>query len=527
MRTKQISSIKILLFLFFGVTVFAPIFFLVLNAGNADILGILSSEQFQKGLFNSLLVAGSAMIISVVFATVLAFSIERTNIKHKNILTIVLTFPMLIPSIAHGMGLIILFGQNGIITNVLGLNSSIYGCKGVIIGSVIYSFPVAFLMMKDVLSYEDCSVYQAADILGIPKINQFMDITLPYLRKPLINIAFSVFAVIITDYGVPLMVGGQFSTLPVIMYEEVIGLLNFEKGSLIGMVLLVPALLAFLIDLLCKDNGVHTFHTELRQIVPNKVRDIIAKTICLISCGFILMPIIAFAFLAVIKKYPIDNSFSFDNIIKTFTMGGGKYLLNSVIIAIFVSIIGTIIAYIVAYMTARTEGVSAKILHLCSITSIAIPGIVLGLSYALVYKGSFVYGTIIILMMVNLTHFFSSPYLIAYNSFRKLNQNLEAVGLTLGINRFYLLKDVLLPQMKGTITEMISYFFVNCMMTISAVSFLFTVANMPLSLLITQFEAQMQIESAAFVSLAILIINIIAKLLLKRISSKTLQKESQ
>ena len=49
------------------------------------------------------------------------------------------------------------------------------------------------------------------------------------------------------------------------------------------------------------------------------------------------------------------------------------------------------------------------------------------------------------------------------------------------------------------------------MMTISAVSFLANTSNKPVSLMINQFEAQMQLELAAIVSLAILIVNLAIK----------------
>ena len=110
---------------------------------------------------------------------------------------------MLIPSISHGMGLIVLFGANGVLTNLLGLNTSIYGFWGIVIGSVMYSFPVAFLMLLDVFQYEDYTVYESAQVLGIPKIRQFLSITLPYLRKPMISVLFATFTLIFTDYGVP------------------------------------------------------------------------------------------------------------------------------------------------------------------------------------------------------------------------------------------------------------------------------------------------------------------------------------
>ena len=98
---------------------------------------------------------------------------------------------------------------------------------GVIAGSVMYAFPLAFLMIDNVMKYEDSSPYEAAQVLGIPRWRQLISITLPYLRKPLISIVFAVFTWIVTDYGVPLMVGGKFTTLPVLLYQEVIGQLNF------------------------------------------------------------------------------------------------------------------------------------------------------------------------------------------------------------------------------------------------------------------------------------------------------------
>ena len=160
-----------------------------------------------------------------------------------------------------------------------------------------------------------------------------------------------------------------------------------------------------------------------------------------------------------------------------------------------------------------------------SITSLAIPGLVLGLSYVLFFKGTILYGTIAILVLVNSIHFFASPYLLAYNSFGKLNENLEDVGTTLGISRARMLKDVFVPQMRDTLLEMFSYFFVNAMMTISAVSFLSTVKNMPVALLITQFEAQMLIECSAFVSLLILAANLIIKGIIYLLKQRNHKKE--
>lgn len=147
----------------------------------------------------------------------------------------------------------------------------------------------------------------------------------------------------------------------------------------------------------------------------------------------------------------------------------------------------------------------------------------LGLSYMLFLKGSPLYGTIGILIMVNLVHFFASPYLMAYNALNKLNGSLESVGQTLGIPRKCMVLDVFLPQTRGTVAGMASYFFVNCMVTISAVAFLANVSHMPLALLISDFDTQMLVECAALVPIVIFVVNVIDKVvaaLVKRVIAK-------
>ena len=499
-----LSAILLLLVIF-------PLGNMFLNMTRANVAEIIHAPQFRESLVRSIGVAGAATIVSIIIAYVFALCVVRTNMRFREVFAVFVTLPMLIPSISHGMGLVFLLGANGIFSRILGLRYSIYGFSGIVLGSVFYALPVAFLMLSDILKYEDGTPYEVAEILGIPKINKFFSIALPHLGKPLISVVFAVFTLVFTDYGVALMIGGRFTTLPVLMYQEVIGLLKFNNGSVIGTFLLIPAIIAFLFDLFNRESINHNFVIQQKTKQENKIRDEIAFLYCLLICFIIILPIGMFVLLSFVRSYPNNMIFSFVNITKVLNMKVGWYLINSFIIAVSVSSIGTILSYITAYFTSRTQGKSSLILHLISLASLAIPGLALGLSYALFFNSFFFYGTISMLVMVNIAHFWASPYLLAYNSLRQLNVNLENVGLTLGVNRIYIIRDVLIPQTKSTIVEMFSYFFVNSMITISAVSFLSSVRNKPVSLMITQFEASFFLEGAAFVSLSILMCNFIAK----------------
>lgn len=508
MKRRSFRMAKLLLAVFLVVSVILPLVRLLMNVNGEDIQSIVHSPQFVPMIVNSLVATSIATVISVGLAWVLAWCVNRTQIRFKAVFSVLFTLPMLIPSISHGMGLVLLFGDNGLVTNWLGINIGLYGYKGIVMGSILYSFPVAFLMMTDVFQYEDYTVYEAASVLGLSKSQQFRSITIPNMKKTLISTVFAVFTLIFTDYGVPLVVGGKTLTIPVYMYREVIGLLDFSKGAIIGVLLLIPAVIAFVLDLKSDESGNASTVTKQFIIEDNKARDRLAYVFCGLVVFLISVPILAFAYLSIVKQYPIDMSFSLGNIIQAFELGVGSYLLNSITIALVTALVGLAVIYVTAYLTARSQKTfSTMVLHLISMVSLAIPGIVLGLSYVVFFKGSIIYGTLAILVLVNMVHFFASPYLIAYNSLSKFNEKLEDVAAVMGVNRVRMLLDVYVPCTMESMVEMFSYLFVNSMVTISAVSFLANFKNMPLALMIPQFDAQSLIEATAFISIVILIVN--------------------
>ncbi len=526
-KLTGVSAGKALVFVFLFVAVVFPLIHLVSSISLADLQAIFGSDQFKPMLVNSLVATTIATILSVSLATFLAWILHRSHIKHKGLLTVLFTVPMLIPSISHGMGLVLLFGDNGLITNLTGININLYGLTGIVLGSILYSFPIAFLMLTDIFRYEDYTIYEAAEVLGLSKYQQFKCITMVNLGRPLASAIFAVFTMIFTDYGVPLVVGGKMMTLPVYMYREVIGLLNFSKGAVIGLILLIPAVIAFVFDLLNKDKSNGSTITKAYVISKNKARDFLATLICWLTVIFISLPIFAFIYLSVVKAYPIDMSFSLDNIREALQLGVGMYLTNSVAIALLTAVLGVGVSYFTAYLTSRSQhSFSTMTLHLISMLSLAIPGVVLGLSYVLFFNESWFYGTIIILILVNSIHFFASPYLMAYNSFSQFNEKLEDVALTLGISKWRMLVDVYMPSTMEALIEMFSYFFVNAMVTISAVSFLANFKNMPIALMIPQFDSQSLIEGTAFISILILIVNALMKGIIYLVKRRLKEREN-
>ena len=521
MHNKAFHTLKYFVGAYLFVTVILPLVVLFAAMDVTDLRRVFSSAQFLPMLDNSLLCSLCSTGISVTLSFLLAFLLNRSKIRCKSVFVVLFTVPMLIPSISHGTGLVLLLGDNGLITNLLDFNIRLYGATGIILGSVLYSFPVSFLMFHDAFQYEDFAIYEAAQVLGLSGFRQFTAITLPYLRRTILSAVLAVFTMVFTDYGVALMTGGTVMTLPVYMYREVVGMMDFSSGSAIGLILLLPAMVTFLSDLLGEGETGNATARKKYQPARNRFRDLCVYLFFGCILLLLCLPILAFVCLSFVRQYPIDLRFSLTTAEKLLSSGIGDYLVNSLACALLTAFFGTMLSYFTACITAlSSKNTAARLLHLVSMLPLAVPGVVLGLAFVLSFKNTALYSTLFILVVVNIVHFFSSPYLLAYNSLNKFNRNLEDVAQSLGISRMRMILDVYVPSTIPTIIEMYSYYFVNAMITISAVSFLVNFRTMPLSLLIPQLDAQSFIEGTALVSLLILGINLFEKFfafLLKRI----------
>jgi len=522
MIKKKYVNLFIFLFLIFSIVF--PLTKMLMQVKWDGFLALISSITFKTALINSLSITIISTILSLLIACFLAYTINKTNIKHKAVLKMLITIPMLIPSVSHGLGLINLFGANGIISKQFGFD--IIGFSGIVIGSIMYSFPIAFLIIDDGFKYIDNNLYDSAKVLGLNKYQIFKKVTYPYIKKPIFSSMFAVFSMIFTDYGVPLAVGGKFTTLPVFLYKEVIGLLDYSTGTMIGIFLLLPAIISFLFDTISKDYTISNIENSNNEVSNSRVINIILKIFTYMIITFILVVILSFLYYAFIDNIVINPHLSLKHIQYTLDYGITKFIFNSLLISIGVAILGTIISYSAAYLTARNKGKIYNLIHILILLSLTIPGIVLGLSYTISYNGSIIYNTFIILILVNVIHFIASPYLMAYNAMKKINPNYEIIAKTCNINIFNLIKDVIIPCTKSTIREMFVYFFVNSMITISAIVFLFNANTMSLSLLINNFEGNMMFGEAAIISLIILFFNILLKIIIYLINRKEERKKT-
>ena len=176
---------------------------------------------------------------------------------------------MFAPSLLSAISLIYLFGNQGLLKDAL-MGASIYGPIGIVIAQVFYCFPHALIILVAALSLSDARLYEAAEALGTSKRRVFTTITLPGAKYGLINAMFVVFTLVVTDFGIAKVIGGQFNVLATDAYKQVVGQQNFEMGAVVGMVLLLPAVLAFVIDRIAQRRQVALLSARAVPLQPKR-----------------------------------------------------------------------------------------------------------------------------------------------------------------------------------------------------------------------------------------------------------------
>src|SRR5690606_25251113 len=218
----------------------------VADRGLQNYTAYFSNPALFSSIENSLFIATVSTVLTVGLAFGYAYALNRSCMRFKPLFRLVAMMPILVPSLLPGIALIYLFGNQGMLKALL-MGQSIYGPLGILIGSVFFTFPHALIIISTALAIADQRQYEAAESLRASKWRTFWTVTIPGARYGLISAAFVTFTLVITDFGLPKVIGGQFNVLAIDIYKQVIGQQNFEMGAVVSVVLLVPAVLAFLI----------------------------------------------------------------------------------------------------------------------------------------------------------------------------------------------------------------------------------------------------------------------------------------
>lgn len=497
------------------------------GAGIANYISVLTGKGFLTALGHSAAVSIASAVTATAIAFFLAYTIQYTNVPpvFKSLIRTLATLPMLLPTITYGFAIIYSFGKQGLLTRLFGRQIfEIYGFGGLLFGYVIYTLPVSFLLILNTMRYIDKKFSVVSRVMGDKPLKTFLQTVARPLLGTLAASMVQCFFLCFTDYGIPASVGGRYDVVATVLYNEMLGSMpDFNRGAVVAMMMLIPSAVSIALLRWLEKYNIRYSKISTVEIRKNRLRD---GVFFAGSSVFLLGLLSVFAVIFVVplvSEWPYQTSFTLEHVISTLTDRSlTDVYQNSLFVAVCTAAGGLLVTYGSALATARS-GLNSRlkaVIDGIALVTNTIPGMVVGIAFLFIFTGTPLQNTLILIIICNIVHFFSTPYLMMKNSLSKLNSSWEATASLMGDNWFKTIVRIITPNMASTLLEVFGYYFVNAMVTVSAVIFIAGARTMVITTKIKELQYYTKFNEVFVLSLLILFTNLAVKGLLAALKKR-------
>ena len=488
--------------------------------GFSNYASLLSQNSFWTALANSFTVSGISAAIATIMAFFCAYGLHFTRIRPsiKKVIQIIVLLPLFLPSITYGFAVIYSFGRLGLVSQLIAPPPfSIYGFWGLLIADVIYTLPPAFLILYNAFFYVDRNYITVSKLMGDSPAQTFYITAVRPVVGSLLSAFILSFFLSFTDFGIPVSIAGEYEVIATQLYTTMMGAIpNFGEGAVIAMAMLVPSVASVLMLRWVDRFNFRYNKISKAEVSTNTLRDALYLiyylliTLALLSV-FVVMFVVPF-----VKQWPYQPFFTLDVITRIINDSSiWQVYEHSIFVALASAALGTLFCYAAALVKARSQLPAWCQTTMDSFAMITntVPGMVLGIGFLFAMSGTALANTFTILILANLVHFFTTPYMMATSALSKMNAGWETTGALMGDSWIKTVSRVIVPNSLPTLLQMFQYFFVSAMVTISAVVFLTGARTMLLTTKIKELQYFEKFEEIFVLSLLVFITNVAAKLL--------------
>ncbi len=483
------------------------------------------NPSLLRSLWNSVWVSAMVTAIAVPLAFGFAYALTRSCMPFKPLFRGITLIPLLAPSLLAAISLIYWFGNQGVFKSWMTSVGwdEIYGAPGIVIAECFAVFPHALMILVTALSLSDARLYEAADAMGTTAARKFFTITLPGAKYGLISAALVTFTLVITDFGIPKVIGGSFNVLATDVFKLVIGQQDFAKGAVVAILLLAPAVLTFAVD-----GYVSRRQTAMltARAVPYRPKPAPRYDLAMtLYCCFIAFLVLSMLGMAIFASFASFWPYKLTPSLRHYVLGlvdaeVSVGFINSLKMAAGTAVFGTALVFCGAYLLEKTKGATGLrgLVRLLAMLPMAVPGLVLGLGYIFFFNEpknplNGLYHTVALLTLCTIVHFYTTGHLTAVTALKSLDSEFEAVSASLKVPFFKTFWRVTLPICTPALVDIARYFFINAMTTISAVVFLYSPETKVASIAILNLDEAGEIGAAAAMAVLIGVVSATATLI--------------
>ena len=488
---------------------------------------LLATPMVARASLNTLRIGAITAVAATAIGTLIAYTLTLTDVPGKRLLRILTILSLVSPPFAVSFAIIMLFGRRGLITyDLLHITQgSIYGPHGIVIVQLISDTPLVILILSAVFASISRDLEEAAEDLGGRPFYILRTVTFPLVTPAILTAALLTFISSISDFGNPMLIGGGYQMLATQAFIQLIELFDLQLGAALAMLLVIPALIAFLLQhwisnrrsYITVTSGARTGH--IRKLPGLIIWPLFALALTLASLTVLLYGSIFVG--AFVKTWGFDFSFTTRNLYGL--LSAIPQLKNSLIVSIGSGLVGGVIGIILAWLVARQNFPGRRSLDFSATVMYAIPGTVIGIGYIIAFNAApyFWTGTFFIIIVAYAFRRLPVGLRTGVAAQKQIDPTLEEASLDLGAGRLRTFARITFPLLNRAFFAGVIYIFIRGMTDLSTAVFLNSARTQLFT--VRMFNVMIRgtpSEGAAFAGLLIVII-VIALGLLSKLTGKS------
>ncbi len=501
---------------------------------------VFTEAGLVTALVNSVLIGAGTAAVSMVLALPMAWAVARTRMPWRGFVTTCVTVAFVIPNFIGAIAWILLLGRNAGMLNVWARQLfgtflfDIYSMPGLVLVLSLSFFPMIFFSVTAALENVSPIYEEAAQMSGASSWRGSLGITLPLVLPSIVSSGVLVFLEAMAAFGAPAAIatGGNFPTLTTKLYDMFTYPPRFELAAAAATPIIGFTVLGLLLQRMLLGRRRYTVMTgKASRAAPVEIgwgRWVLWAYSMLVILAAVALPAFVLLRASLLRKWvrPFAwNNLTLDNyriFLDPGTIVPGA-VLNSLVTAVAAASLACVLGVVVVWIVERTKLPGRGLISFVSTVTFAFPGIALAVGFVLGYSGGLLplYGTLWLLLLAFTAQRFPFAFMVLRNAVKQLGTELEDAGRMSGASWGRTIVDISVPLLKsGMLAAWIMVFAVT-MRELSMAILLYVRGTETVPVAIFSFVDNGTFETAASLSVVLVVFSIAVVLLLRRLAGRS------
>lgn len=475
------------------------------SLGNYQDFFVQESKTNLEALWNSVYISGLSVVVSAMIGIPLAFIFNRYDFPGRSFFSSAAILPIVLPSLVGVMAFLFLYGESGLIPNIIkdlfGLEQvpfKIGGLSGILIVHAYTMYVYFYMTVSAAIHKIDPSLEEAAHNLGAGKFKVFWQVTFPLLTPAIVAASLLVFMISMASFSAPFLLAGGYRVLSLqIYFSKING--DMEMAATQSVILTIVSI-SFLLfmrwyqnrkDYRIASKGIGAHRSEVKNPLMKWAMVITG----IIGVIILLLPHFTILLLSLVP----DGTWTFQTYPSVFNIENYRLLFedpnifkplqNSLLMAVIATLANLIFGVITSYVLVKRKFVGKSIMDILVMIPWALPATVIGMNLIFAFNepSVFSFGQILVgsFWILPLAYFIRHIPLVVRSTnavLEQLDDSIEEAARNLGAKWFYTFRKVILPIIMPGVLAGTLLAFIESVGEFPTSVLLYTISNRPISI---------------------------------------------